>query len=133
MVTAGSELKRAPRPCAHCPWRVSTGAADIPQFDFALAHAQASCCPDSSGMGPEFGAPFFACHKSKDSTLITCAGWLAAVGARHPGVRLAILMNRLDARALRPDGLPPLHASFKEMMEKLTETGFKINTDRALK
>lgn len=110
------------KPCSSCPWRCDTVAQDIPNFDLDLAEGLANCCPDKRGMGPDFGASIFACHQSKEGAEIACAGWLAVVGHRHPGVRLAVLSQRLDSNALQPGaGWPPLHASYPEVLEKLRE------------
>lgn len=58
----------------------------------------------------------FACHKSADGQEQACAGWLAAVGYHHLGVRLAIAMGRLDPDTLKPgDGWPRLFESYAAM------------------
>lgn len=111
------------KPCPSCPWRVDQDATDIPNFDLDLAEGLARCCPDKRGMGPDFGDSMFACHQSKDAAEIACAGWMATVGHRHPGVRLAVAMGRLDAAALRPGrGWPELHANYQNVIEKLRAT-----------
>ncbi len=61
-----------------------------------LAESLAATCPDERGMGPDFSASLFACHKSREGKEIACAGWLAMVGHRHPQVRLAVLLKRLS-------------------------------------
>jgi hypothetical protein len=111
------------KPCPSCPWRVDKDATDIPNFDLASAEGLAKCCPDDRNIGPDFGATMFACHQSKDGAEIACAGWMAAVGHRHPGVRIAVAMGRLDPPALRP-GLrwPRLHKNYQQVLEKLRET-----------
>lgn len=68
-------------------------------------------------MGPDAFAPQFACHHSKDSEEIVCAGWLAAVGEAHPMVRMAVLHDRLPQAAL--DHKPELHQTYQEVIEKL--------------
>jgi hypothetical protein len=84
----------------------------------------ADCCPDSRNMGPDFGASMFACHQSKQGAEITCAGWMATVGNRHPGVRLAVAMGRLDAPALQVgDGWPDLHQNYQQVLGKLQASG----------
>lgn len=111
------------KPCPSCPWRVNQDATDIPNFDLDLAEGLARCCPDKRGMGPDFGASMFACHQSKDGAEIVWAGWMATVGHRHPGVRLAVAMGRLDAAALRPGPRwPELHANYQNVIEKLRAT-----------
>lgn len=111
------------KPCPSCPWRVDKDAAHIPNFDLELAEGLAGCCPDKRNMGPDYGASMFACHQSKDGAEIACAGWMAAVGHRYPGVRLAVAMGRLDASALRPGaGWPDLHPNYQQVLEKLRAT-----------
>ncbi|MCW3587367.1 DUF6283 family protein [Burkholderia cenocepacia] len=113
-------LKSAARPCPSCPWRVDQDASDIPNFDLSLAEALAPTSPDARGMGPDFGAPMFACHQSKMGGEIPCAGWLAQVGHRHPGVRLSIRMGRIKPEAVQPgDDWPKLHSSYPEVLAKL--------------
>jgi len=110
-------------PCPSCPWRLDATAQDIPHFDLDLAENLAATCPDERGMGPDFGACMFACHQSKEGREIACAGWMATVGHRHPGVRLAVAMKRLDASALRPGALwPALHPNYQHVLDKLRAT-----------
>jgi hypothetical protein len=108
------------KPCESCPWRIDKGADDIPGFSLPLAEALTATCPDERGFGPEFGAPMFACHHSKEHSEIPCAGWLAAVGERHPNVRIAVMEGRIDPRALEyaPDS-PELHENYREVLTKL--------------
>lgn len=100
------------RPCAECPWRRDT----LPgQFDADRYTALA----DTTGTpGAEAGltAPMFACRKSPEGAEEACAGWLAAVGHQHLGIRLAVATGRLDPRALQsaPDW-PPLFDTYQEM------------------
>ncbi|WP_369796867.1 DUF6283 family protein [Cupriavidus sp. WS] len=113
-------LNSPPKPCSSCPWRCSSEASDIPGFDLQLAEDLAATCPDHRGMGPDGGASFFACHQSKEGAELACAGWLAQVGHRHPGVRMAILSGRLDPKALVADpGWPELHDNYQQVLEKL--------------
>lgn len=93
-----SEPKPARQPCPSCPWRVHQDARDIPNFSLTLAESLAGTCPDHRGMGPEFGAPLFACHQSPVGRETHCAGWLASVAHAHPGVRLAVTRGRLEGR-----------------------------------
>jgi hypothetical protein len=82
-------------------------------------------------MGPDFGANMFACHQSREGSEIACAGWLAVVGHRHPAVRLAVLLGRLNEAALYPQpGWPELHSSYQQVLEKLraTSTHFGIGS-----
>jgi hypothetical protein len=110
-------------PCPSCPWRLDATAQDIPHFDLNLAENLAATCLDERGMGPDFGASMFACHQSKEGREIACAGWMATVGRRHPMVRLAVAMKRLDASALRPGARwPALHPNYQQVLEKLRAT-----------
>ncbi|MYR58330.1 hypothetical protein GTY54_19525 [Streptomyces sp. SID625] len=58
----------------------------------------------------------FACHKTPEGREKACAGWLAAVGHEHVGVRLAVAQRRLPREALTPgDDWPLLFTSYTEM------------------
>jgi len=58
----------------------------------------------------------FACHKSPDGREEACAGWLAAVGVDHLGVRMAVLSGRLEPEDLQPGpDWPPLFSSYAAM------------------
>ncbi len=110
-------------PCASCPWLGDQDAQDIPHFSLGLAEQLARTCPDERGMGPDFGAPMFACHQSKLGGEVHCAGWLASVGHAHPSVRLGIMQGRLDAARLEPGpGWPMLHDNYADVLEKLRST-----------
>jgi len=114
------EPKPARQPCLSCPWRLDQDARDIPNFSLTLAESLAGTCPDHRGMGPDFGAPLFACHQSKVGAEVHCAGWLARVGHAHPGVRLAVTSGRLDPSHLEPGSdWPALHDSYAEVLDKL--------------
>lgn len=116
-------LNSPARPCPSCPWRVDQDARDIPNFDLSLAEALAPTSPDACGMGPDFGASMFACHQSKMGREIPCAGWLAKVGHRHPGVRLSVRMGRIQPEALRPGpDWPDLHDNYPDVLDKLRAT-----------
>lgn len=113
-------MKAAVKPCSGCPWRIDSDAADIPNFDLERAERLARTCPDERGVGPEFGAPMFACHESKEGHEFACAGWLAVCGSAHPLVRLAVIRGNLDPARLTPAAQwPPLHPTHKAMMVKL--------------
>lgn len=117
---------RIGKPCPSCPWRVDQGAQDIPNFDLEMAEGLAGTSPDENGFGPDFSASMFACHQSKEGEEFACAGWLATVGHRHPQVRLAVAMGRLNEAALFPgDDWPKLHSSYVEVLEKLRGTACK--------
>ncbi len=110
-------------PCKTCPWRVDRSAQDIPNFSLALAERLAATSPDERHVGPALGAPQFACHQSELGKEVVCRGWLAAVGHRHPMVRLAVLQGRLPAEALSPGpDWPVLHETYPQVLEKLRQT-----------
>ncbi|MCV7208359.1 hypothetical protein H7J75_06775 [Mycolicibacterium canariasense] len=68
----------------------------------------------------------FACHKSVEGRDEACAGWLAAAGAEHLGVRLAVVTGRLPAEYLTPNqGWPELFDSYDEMAE--VQAGQEVN------
>lgn len=86
----------------------------------AMAEGLANTCPDARGMGPDFGAPMFACHQAKIAKPFACAGWLAVAGSAHPGVRLAVFAGQLPVTALQPSAdSPVLHRSFEDLIAKL--------------
>ncbi|WP_408580788.1 DUF6283 family protein [Burkholderia cepacia] len=116
-------MNRLTQPCASCPWRTSARAEDIPNFSMDLAEQLAATCPDSRGMGPNYGARVFACHQSKIDDEFACAGWLAKVGHRHPEIRLAVTRGQLEPSALAPgNGWPALHDNYADVLEKLRAT-----------
>jgi hypothetical protein len=118
-----AELRTPGKPCASCPWRKDSTAADIPNFSMELAERLASCSPDSSNVGPDHDAKLFACHQSKPDAELACAGWLAVAGHRHPRVRFAVFKKKLDESALEPGpDWPELHPSYPEVLEKLRDT-----------
>ena len=91
-----------------------------------LAESLAGTCPDEWGMGPDFSASMFACHQSKEGQENACAGWLATVGHRHPRVRLAVALGRLDAAALKAGaGWPRLHENYRLVLEKLRKSNHR--------
>lgn len=100
-----------------------SSASDIPNFSLELAENLAHTSPDENGMGPDYGAPIFACHESREGGEIACAGWLATVGGRHPAVRLWIFNGKISADQLEPKpGWPKLLPDFKSVIEKLRRT-----------
>lgn len=111
------------QPCRSCPWRVDQDATAIPNFSLAKAEALAETCPDDAGYGPDFGAPQFACHQSRDGAEIVCAGWLATNGGRHPAVRMQVFAGKVPPAALEPgEDWPLLHERFDEVIAKLRAT-----------
>ncbi|MDX3345966.1 DUF6283 family protein [Streptomyces sp. ME02-6987-2C] len=112
------QMPRQERPCTRCPWRLDTPAGQFAQerYDSEGLRSTSPQGPDSQ---PTVWSPLFACHKSPEGREKACAGWLAAVGSEHPGVRLAVAQDRLPAEALSPgEDWPPLFASYTEMAAK---------------
>lgn len=69
----------------------------------------------------QLGAGIFACHRSSEGRELPCAGWLAAVGHFHIGIRLLVARGEIPVEALEPgEGWPELHESYQEMMEAKT-------------
>lgn len=107
-------MKRIKRPCDECPWRAD---CEPGRFEAERWTALAASSADERGMGPEFGAPLFACHKTPEQGERACAGWLAVEGINHPSVRLSVAMGTLPVCSLEPgDDWPDLHGSFVETM-----------------
>jgi hypothetical protein len=113
-------VKRVKRPCDECPWRTD---AEQGRFTPERWAALAASSADERGMGPEFGAPLFACHKTAEGGERACAGWLAMEGANHPSARLAVAMGSLPECSLTPgEDWPTLHQDFHATMRHdLTE------------
>lgn len=85
------------------------------QFDAERYEALRTTTGEPGREAP-LGSPLFACHKSPEGAELACAGWLAAVGYWHIGVRLAVAAERLDPAALEPgEGWPALHTTYDEM------------------
>lgn len=83
----------------------------------SLATRRSVAPQDGRGLRLPWGAPMFACHKSPEGGERACASWLAKVGEEHIGVRLAVVMGRLDPAALEPKpDWPPLFDSYEEMV-----------------
>ncbi|MGV8399277.1 DUF6283 family protein [Pseudomonas aeruginosa] len=123
MTSPSKRIKVPAQACASCPWRKDRSATDIANFSLEMAENLAATCPDARGMGPDYGATWFACHQSKEGAEFPCAGWLASVGSAHPGVRHAIMSGRLDAASLTaPQDGPELHESYGEMIAKLRQS-----------
>jgi len=108
-------------PCTECPWRKDTRPGQFP----AERYAQLACTAEQApGEEPDFNAPWFACHKTPEGREEACAGWLAAVGHRHLGVRLAVAQDRLPAEALTPgDWWPKLFTTYTDMANRQAQAG----------
>jgi Family of unknown function (DUF6283) len=110
------------KPCPGCPWRVDQDATAIPGFRLDLAEQLTRTCGEP-GLERPLNAPRFACHLSEEGKRFDCAGWLAAVGYHHLGIRLAVIRGEIPAAALRPDDTwPELHTSYDEVLAKLRES-----------
>ncbi len=106
-------------PCRSCPWRLSASAEEIPGFSLELAEQLTGTCGEPGREAPA-DAAWFACHQSREGAEVPCAGWLAAAGRFHLGVRLAVLQGRLAIAALEPGGgWPALHESYEDVLAKL--------------
>ncbi|MFI9630971.1 DUF6283 family protein [Streptomyces sp. NPDC052042] len=81
------QVPRCKVPCPRCPWRKDVEPGEFPASRYEELRVTSE---QRAGAEPGFGAPLFACHKTKEGREWACAGWLAAVGHRHLGVRLAI-------------------------------------------
>jgi hypothetical protein len=115
-----TEVPHRRRPCAECPWRRDTLAGQFPACRYDLLRTTSEQQP---GNEPGPTAPLFACHKSPEGREEACAGWLAAVGHRHLGVRLAIIQQRLPAHVIEPDdGWPDLFGTYAEMAAAQADT-----------
>jgi hypothetical protein len=101
------------RPCKRCPWRRDVEPGEFPASRYEELRATSE---QREGHEPGIGAPLFACHKTKEGREMACAGWLAAVGHRHIGVRLAIVQRRLPPEVLHPgEDWPELFTTYDEM------------------
>ena len=105
-------LPRAKRPCRECPWRRDVTPGQFPACRYDALRDTSG----SAGNEAPLGAPLFACHKSPEGQEWACAGWLAAVGYEHLGVRLLVITERIPAEAMSPGAdWPELHGSYEEM------------------
>lgn len=106
-------LRPHARPCVRCPW-----SRDTPPGEFPLARYEAlRSTVGSPGNEVPLCGPLFACHKTPEGGEEPCAGWLAAVGHQHLGVRLAVITGRLDPATLAPrPGWPELFTDYDELI-----------------
>ena len=101
-------------PCTECPWRRDTEPGSFPAERYEALQATTGAPGAEAGLN----APLFACHKSVPGRDEACAGWLAAAGAEHLGVRLAVATGRLPATCLTPGvDWPELFDTYTEMAE----------------
>lgn len=109
-------------PCPSCPWRVDQDATTIPNFRLDLAEDLADTC-GRQGADVALDGRWFACHHCKPDEEFPCAGWLAATGWYHIGVRIAVSQGRVSPEALEPgENWPELHADYDDVLEKLRTT-----------
>ncbi|MGV9310360.1 DUF6283 family protein [Nonomuraea sp. NPDC003727] len=122
------------RPCAGervCPWRADADLTAFSEEDMLrLQRAQQGVMRRTDTSEDDVArltrAPRMACHKDQPDTahpMRLCAGWLAAVGPDHIGVRLSIIDGSLPAEAVDPDtrDWPTLHASLAELLARRQE------------
>lgn len=101
-------------PCTECPWRRDTEPGSFPAERYEALKETTGAPGAEAGLN----APLFACHKSVPGRDEACAGWLAAAGVEHLGVRLAVTTGRLPAACLTPGvGWPDLFDTYAEMAE----------------
>lgn len=107
-------LRPPRRPCARCPWSRAT-----PPGEFSLeAYERLRDTVGAPGNEVPLGTKMFACHKTAEGKEQPCAGWLAAVGVYHLGVRIAIVLQRLDPETLHPqEGWPELFHDYDELVQ----------------
>jgi hypothetical protein len=95
-----------------CPWAKAT-----PPGQFSPRRYEA--LRDTTGTPDEqvgFTAPWFACHMAPEGGEFYCAGWMAAVGFWHIGVRLALAQGRVSRDAVR-HMLEPADDDWPELYE----------------
>jgi Family of unknown function (DUF6283) len=103
-----------PTPCEHCPWRRDTRPTLTGQH---IRDLTASCGTHGNEAG--LSAPMVACVLGTRER--PCAGWLAAHGGDHLGVRLLVATGRLPAAALRPrPGWPATYPNLAELAQAHT-------------
>lgn len=108
-----SAVPHCRRPCKRCPWRKDVDPGEFPASRYEELRVTSEQVP---GREPGLDAPLFACHKTPEGREMACAGWLAAVGHRHLGVRLAVIRRQLPPEVLTPgEDWPPLFATYAEM------------------
>lgn len=110
------------RPCAECPWRKDTPPGQFPPERYEALRDTTG----SRGNEAWLDAPFFGCHKATTEEGFYCAGWLAAVGHWHLGVRMAVSGESIPAEGLEPGiDWPDLYQSYEELLAVHGERGEK--------
>ena len=106
-------LRPHDRPCVRCPWSRATPPGEFPLERYEILRDTVGAPGGEASMC----APLFACHKTPEGREQPCAGWLAAVGREHIGVRIAVAQGRLDPTVLDPKpGWPPLFTDYDELI-----------------
>lgn len=106
-------LKPRDRPCVRCPWARTTPPGEFPLERYETLRATVGAPGDEVALC----GPMFACHKTPEGREQPCAGWLAAVGREHIGVRVAVATGRLDPAALdSKPGWPELFTDYDELV-----------------
>jgi hypothetical protein len=101
------------RPCVRCPWSRATTPGEFPLERYESLRATVG----APGAEASLYTPMFACHKTPEGREQPCAGWLAAVGREHIGVRVAVATGRLDPGVLDPrPGWPELFTDYDELV-----------------
>ena len=105
-------------PCTVCPWRRDADMTRFGRHDIAMlarAHGE-------PGAEAPRTAPMISCHCDQPGTphaMRLCAGWLAAEGRQHFGVRIHQLAGTLPETACSPGpGWPELVADFAELVTR---------------
>lgn len=93
-----------PHPCDQCPWR-----SDLPTGVFP-----ASAFRHSVNTSYDMASSTFACHLQGKDKPATCAGFLLRGAEHNFAVRMAIIRDRYDPRAVS-DGGVPLYRSYRAM------------------
>mgnify|MGYP003545231289 CR=1 FL=1 len=102
------------RPCGNCPWVTDTPPGEFPAERYEALRSTTG----GAGREAQIGDPMFACHHSAEGDEYPCAGWLAAVGYFHLGVRFAVIRGAIPSEALRPgEDWPELFESYDDMAE----------------
>ena len=103
------------RPCTECPWVAATPPGQFPAENYERLAATGY---GRTGAEAGLTATWFACHKAPEGQEFHCAGWLAAVGVEHLGVRLSCAAGHTDPATLAPgEDWPELHPTWDALLE----------------
>ncbi|MFC8208883.1 DUF6283 family protein [[Kitasatospora] papulosa] len=113
----GVEREHRAFPCACCPWRTDADLTAFSDEDMDMLRR----ADGRPGAEAAVDAPVVACHLDQPDTTHAfrwCAGWLAAVGADHLAIRLAIAFEALPDHSVAPRAhWPRLYASLDALLE----------------